>query len=302
MNWGMNWRMKTGVKTVQTIGYTIMALTAFAANSVLCRLALKDHTIDPASFTAVRLFSGVFMFVILFSFKALPANRGLGKKSTPWAAALLLFGYAISFSFAYVSLSTGTGALLLFGAVQLTMIAISICSGNKLQGYEWAGVFISFVGLAYLVAPAITTPSFTGFLLMTLAGIAWGLYTVLGRGSTNPLQDTAVNFFYSLPLVVLLLLISWPSLSLSWSGVILAVMSGALASALGYSLWYLALGSLSTVEAAVVQLSVPVIAAIGGVLFVGEAISMRLVVACLLVVGGILMVLRSSFNQAATNN
>jgi len=294
--------MKTGVKTVQTIGYTIMALTAFAANSVLCRLALKDHTIDPASFTAVRLLSGVFMFVILFSFKALPADRSSGKKAASWAAALLLFGYAISFSFAYVSLSTGTGALLLFGAVQLTMIAISICNGHKLQGYEWAGVLISFAGLAYLVAPSITTPSLASFILMTFAGIAWGIYTALGRGSTNPLQDTAVNFFYSLPLVVLLLLISWPSLSISWSGAILAMMSGALASALGYSLWYLALGRLSTVEAAVVQLSVPVIAAIGGVLFVAEAISMRLVIACLLVIGGILMVLRCRFNQAAPNH
>ncbi len=273
------------------IGYTVVALIAFAANSVLCRMALKDNAIDASSFTAVRLISGVIMFIILFNFKAKSPSVKPANKSRYWKSGLMLFIYAITFSFAYISLETGTGALVLFGSVQLTMIITSIVRGNKLHFSEWIGVAISFSGLAYLVYPTLTTPSLLGFILMALSGVAWGIYTLAGRGSVNPMKDTALNFKYTVPLVLALMLVSFPMINISLNGVILAVMSGALASALGYTIWYIALSGLSETEAAVVQLSVPVIAAIGGVIFVSEAISTRLIIASILVLGGILTVL-----------
>jgi len=277
-------------KKIKTIGYTVTALIAFAANSVLCRMALKDNAIDASSFTAIRLLSGVAMFLILLSFNSHSPNEANDKQSKTWISALMLFLYAISFSFAYISLETGTGALLLFGTVQITMITTSIISGHRLRLFELLGMTVSFSGLAYLVYPAITTPSFIGFILMVVSGFAWGMYTVIGRGSLNPLNDTALNFKYTIPLVLVLVLTTLPMMSLSFDGVVLAVLSGAFASALGYTVWYIALRGLSATEAAVVQLSVPVIASIGGILFVSEPISMRLVIACTLVLSGILMV------------
>jgi drug/metabolite transporter (DMT)-like permease len=278
-------------KNIQTIGYTTAALIAFAANSVLCRIALKDNAIDASSFTAIRLLSGVLMFVFLLSFKTKSLTSSSEKKGSSWKTGLMLFIYAVTFSFAYISLDTGTGALVLFGAVQLTMIITSIIMGNKLHISEWLGVVISFSGLGYLVYPTLTTPSLSGFILMGLSGIAWGAYTLAGRGSADPMMDTASNFKYTMPLVLCLILIAFPMINISFDGAVLAVMSGALTSALGYTIWYIALGGLSEVEAAVVQLSVPAIAAIGGVLFVSESISTRLVIACILVLGGILTVL-----------
>ena len=278
-------------KNIQTIGYTVVALIAFAANSVLCRMALKDNAIDASSFTAVRLISGVIMFIIIFNFNAKSPPQYPDHKSRYLKSGLMLFIYAITFSYAYISMETGTGALVLFGSVQLTMIITSIVNGNRLHSSEWLGVAISFSGLAYLVYPTLTTPSLLGFILMALSGVAWGIYTLLGRGSANPMENTALNFKYTVPLVLALMLVSFPMINISLNGVILAIMSGALASALGYTIWYIALGGLSETEAAVVQLSVPVIAAIGGVIFVSESISTRLIIACILVLGGILTVL-----------
>lgn len=279
------------IKNIQTVGYTIAALIAFAANSVLCRIALKDDAIDASSFTAIRLLSGVLMFFILFRFKAKSFPSISEKKGGHWKTGFMLFLYAITFSFAYISLDTGTGALVLFGAVQLTMIITSIVKGNKLHVSEWLGIVISFSGLAYLVYPTLTTPSFSGFVLMGLSGIAWGIYTLSGRGSVDPMGDSALNFKYTIPLVLCLIAITFPMMEISFYGVVLAILSGAFASALGYTIWYVALGGLSEIEAAVVQLSVPVIAAIGGVIFVSESIDFRPVIACLLVLGGILTVL-----------
>ncbi|MFC3034581.1 DMT family transporter [Pseudoalteromonas fenneropenaei] len=290
--------MKTVNTYIQTIGFTITALVAFAANSVLCRIALKDDFIDASSFTAVRLLSGVLVFLVLLSFKRKPLASNGKRKAGSWKAALMLFVYAIAFSYAYVSLDTGTGALVLFGAVQLTMIATSVLKGKRLHLAEWLGVLISFSGLAYLVYPTLTTPSLSGFMLMGLSGIAWGMYTSFGRGSIDPMRDTASNFKYTVPFVAVLVLVTFPAMNISLYGVVLAVISGAFASALGYTIWYSALAGLSEIEAAVVQLSVPVIAAIGGVLFVAEAISMRLVLACILVLGGIFMVLISRWKSA----
>ena len=203
----------------------------------------------------------------------------------------MLFLYAAAFSFAYLTLNTGTGALILFGSVQITMIVSSLFSGNRLMAIEWMGVVIAFTGIVYLVLPGVTAPSFTGFSLMTLAGIAWGRYTLKGRRSTNALSDTAYNFLRSVPFVVVLGLLFFQQRHFSHQGIILAVISGGITSGIGYTLWYVALGNLSATQAAVVQLSVPVIAGFGGVVFISEAISLRLTLSSLLTLGGILMVI-----------
>jgi drug/metabolite transporter (DMT)-like permease len=202
----------------------------------------------------------------------------------------MLFLYAITFSFAYISLDTGTGALILFGSVQITMILLSLVSGNRLHITEWAGVTIAFMGFVYLFLPALTTPSAIGFLLMTAAGIAWGVYTLKGRDSRNPLMDTAYNFLRTIPLVIILAIVTMKKGQYSSEGILLAVLSGGITSGIGYTIWYIALGELSATQAAVVQLLVPVIAALGGVLFVSEAITLRLTVSAIMILGGILMV------------
>lgn len=272
---------------VTTSILTTLALIAFAANSVLCRLALGDQTIDASYFTIIRLLSGVIvLFAILKSGRTGKAAFSKGS----WAAGLMLFVYAITFSYAYISLDTGTGALILFGSVQITIILLSIISGNRLHYSEWAGILIAFAGFIYLVLPGVTAPSFSGFILMTVAGIAWGIYTLKGRGSVNPLMDTAYNFLRTVPLVIVLVIFSVNSVHYSAEGVILAALSGGIASGVGYTIWYMALRGLSATQAAVVQLSVPVIAAFGGVLFVSEAITPRLTVSALMILGGILLV------------
>ena len=265
-----------------------MALIAFAANSVLARLALKEGAIDASSFTAARLLAGAVVLFIIISFNRNTSD--LPSKGS-WHAGLMLFIYAITFSLAYLSLDTGTGALILFAAVQITMIVLSIISGTRLYWIEWAGVATAFAGFIYLVLPELTTPSLSGFILMTIAGVAWGLYTLKGHGSKNPLMDTAYNFFRTLPLVFILIIITFQSAHYSVEGLLLALLSGGITSGIGYTIWYIALGGLSTTPAAVLQLLVPAIAAAGGILFVSEAISLRLIVAASLILGGILMVI-----------
>jgi drug/metabolite transporter (DMT)-like permease len=250
-------------------------------------MALGEDIIDASSFTVVRLLSGTVMLRVILTLSAAkdsPYTRG------SWLSALMLFLYAITFSFAYISLDIGTGALVLFGAVQITMILSNIISGNKLHISEWLGVFIAFMGFVYLILPMLTTPSFLGFVLMTAAGIAWGIYTLRGRTSMHPLADTAYNFVRTTPFVIVLVLIAVPTIQLSWEGIIFAAMSGAVASGIGYTVWYIALSGLSATEAAVVQLSVPVIAAIGGIVLLSEAITVRLVFAAVMILGGILIV------------
>lgn len=273
--------------SIKTISCTSFALLAFAGNSVLCRLALGAEEIDAASFTIIRLLSGIIVLAIVLRV------RGSGGRSTSrgsWMASIMLFLYAVSFSFAYNSLDTATGALILFGVVQITMILISIKSGDKLHYYEWIGVGVAFFGFVYLVTPGLATPSAFGFVLMTVAGIAWGVYTLSGRGSADPLGDTSYNFLRTLPFVVILLVVTFPGASLSQQGIVLAVLSGGIASAVGYTIWYVALGGLSSTQAAVVQLLVPLIAALGGVIFADELISYRLVFSSMLILCGILLV------------
>lgn len=265
----------------------MIALLAFASNSVLCRLALGENTIDAANFTAIRLLSGVVVLAIIF--KLTSAGEAAPSKGS-WVASLMLFIYAITFSFAYISLETGTGALILFGSVQITMMLTGLYFGNKLHTYEWLGVLLAFSGFVYLVMPGLGAPSLLGFFLMTAAGIAWGFYTLAGKGSVNPLCDTAYNFFRTLPLLVVLVAVTFQHAALSQKGVVLAMLSGAIASGVGYTIWYMALKGLSGTQAAVVQLLVPVLAAIGGVLFANEVFSLRLTVSALMVLGGILIV------------
>ena len=204
-----------------------------------------------------------------------------------WRAALMLFVYAIAFSFAYISLNTGTGALILFGAVQLTMIVAGLMSGERPRPTEWLGLTVALAGLVYLVFPGLTAPSPLGSVLMAIAGIAWGFYSLLGRGSTNPLADTTNNFVRTLPFAAVLSLVMLSDLSASGKGVLLAVLSGALASGIGYVIWYAALRGLTATRAATVQLAVPVIAAVGGVILLSEDISIRLLVSTILILGGI---------------
>ena len=285
---------------MKTVILTTLALIAFAANSVLCRLALGGGTIDAASFTVIRLIAGIIVLFIIATFVA-PLIAATQTKSESiqsrgsWQAGTMLFLYAVTFSFAYISLDTGTGALILFGSVQITMILWSLLTGTRLQRLEWAGVVVAFAGFVYLVMPGVSAPSLTGFLLMTSAGIAWGIYTLKGRGSSSPLMDTTFNFVRTIPFLLILLLLTFQEAELSMQGVVLASLSGGLASGVGYTIWYSALRGLSSTQAAVVQLSVPIIAALGGVVIVSEPITARLLLSTCLILGGIVLVIYSRY-------
>ena len=278
--------------SLKTATYTSLALVAFAGNSVLCRLALGENSIDAASFTTIRLLAGIITLMAIVMLRR--GNREPGSKGS-WSAAAMLFLYAITFSYAYISLDTATGALILFGSVQVTMILASLFTGTRLHLAEWAGVLMAFSGFVYLVKPGLSTPSAMGFLLMAIAGIAWGFYTLRGRGSGYPLIDTAYNFLRTAPLVLILLVFTFSGSELSMRGIVLAIVSGALASGLGYAAWYAALAGLSSTQAAVLQLLVPVIAAAGGVVFAGESITLHLLLSSLLVLGGILTVILGKY-------
>jgi drug/metabolite transporter (DMT)-like permease len=277
----------------KTIILTALALIAFAANSVLCRLALGYGAIDAASFTIIRLLSGSIVLLLIITSTTRNTTNKLSKGS--WSASFMLFIYAIAFSYAYTSLDTGTGALILFGSVQITMILLYLFSGTRLHITEWSGVLIAFTGFIYLVLPEVSTPSVSGFILMTVAGIAWGVYTLKGRASMNPLMDTAYNFFRTTPFVLLLAIATIHNISYSSEGIVLALLSGGITSGIGYTIWYIALKELSSTQAAVLQLSVPIIAALGGIIFVSEAITFRLTVSAIIVLGGILIVVLGKY-------
>lgn len=263
---------------------TTFALTAFAFNSILCRIALSTGEIDAASFTVIRLVSGAITLaaVLLASGKAQSiAERG------NWASAFFLFAYAIAFSFAYIGLSTGTGALILFGSVQLTMFGVSLYRGVRPSALEWIGLGVAFGGLVYLVLPGIAAPPLVSAILMAAAGTAWGFYTLRGKRSKDPLGDTAGNFLRSVPMVLLGGVAFASTWQLSQRGAFLAILSGAIASGVGYSIWYAALKYHTPSRAGILQLSVPVLAAAGGIIMLAEAASIRLLVAGALVLGGI---------------
>ncbi len=269
-------------------GLTAVAMLAFAANSLLCRLALQQNHIDPASFGAVRLASGALVLACVMRGKR-QGRSGRGD----WRAALFLFAYVALFSFAYVSLAAGTGALILFGSVQLTMLAAGLLAGERFTLLGWLGMLSALLGLAVLLLPGAAAPSLAGAVLMAGAGAAWGGYSLRGRGGADPLAATGASFLRAAPLGILLALLFAARAHADARGVGLAVASGALTSGLGYVVWYAALRHLSALRAAVVQLSVPPIAAFGGVLLLGEAFSLRLGLASLAVIGGIALVLGS---------
>jgi drug/metabolite transporter (DMT)-like permease len=260
---------------------------AFAANSILCRMALGQGMIDAATFTAVRVTAGALMLSLLLAPRWLRGGRAAGN----WRAAAMLFAYMACFSFAYLSLGAGTGALILFGAVQLTMFIAALRGGEYFALWSWAGLALAIGGLVYLVSPGVTAPDTVGALLMMVAGIAWGLYSLLGKGSGDPLEATANNFIYSVPLVIIVSLVFRADFAASRDGVLLAIASGAAASGLGYAIWYAALKGLSGTNAATVQLSVPVIAAFGGVVLLSEDITLRLLIASAATLGGVAIVL-----------
>jgi drug/metabolite transporter (DMT)-like permease len=274
---------------VGTILLTATAMIAFAANSLLCRRALGAHLIDAASFTAVRLVSGAMFLTLLVVVR----QRGSLRIPADAIAVGALFIYGIAFSFAYLGLSAGTGALILFGAVQITMIGAGLIKRERLSALGWGGLMLACAGLVALLAPGVTAPPLSNALLMGLAGIAWGVYSLRGRKAPDPLRATASNFLWSVPLALLSVPTFAHPPTVSTEGVALAVASGAIASGLGYVIWYAALAQLPAIAAASVQLSVPIIAAVGGVLFLGEHASVRLVLTSLAVLGGIALVLRS---------
>jgi len=287
-------------KTLKLVFFTTLALLAFAGNSVLCRLVLGQGLMDAAGFTSVRLIAGALMLVLLMALSKSAQSVSKQVITPRWQGikgAVLLFIYAVCFSLAYLMLDTGSGALILFGVVQLTMLFSRLIGGYRAGFLEWLGVMLAFSGLSYLLWPALGTPSWTGFVLMLFSGVAWGLYTLAGQGSAQPLTDTTRNFLWSVPLALPLLL--WVPGFEHWSvdGVILAVISGALTSGLGYAIWYTVLPSLTATSAGVLQLSVPVLAAGGGVVFAGESLSQRLVLSSAAVLGGILLVMLTSQRQ-----
>lgn len=274
---------------MKTIGLTALALIAFAANSVLCRLALDGGLMDAASFTEVRLLSGALMLGLIF---ALQKNKTQTlKASGSWLASLMLFIYAVTFSYAYIALDIATGALILFAAGQITLILAALFLGSRLSLLEWSGLLLAFMGFVYLMLPSATTPSWSGFALMSMSGVAWGFYTLMGKGSTHPLADTTSNFMRSIPMLGVLLLFSFEYMQLSGLGLFYAVLSGAIASGLGYTIWYMALENLKTIHAAVVQLLVPVLAAVGGYMVMNEDITLRLFIAAAIILSGILLVM-----------
>jgi drug/metabolite transporter (DMT)-like permease len=273
--------------SARTLLLTALAMVAFAANSLLCRMALGEGEIDAASFTSIRVVAGALTLLLISAAqRRLPSFR-----EVTWRSPAALFAYMIFFSFAYVSLGAATGALILFGAVQLTMFAVALSTGERFPALAWAGLALAAVGLVYLVSPGLRAPDPLGAALMAVAGIAWGVYSLLGRGAADPLGATTVNFVFCVPLVAAVSAFSAPNLVISPEGAGYAIASGALASGCGYVIWYAALRGLTAGRAATVQLSVPVIAAIGAVLLLSEPITSRLVIASIATLGGVALVL-----------
>ena len=269
-----------------TIALTAAAMVAFAANSVLCRLALGADLVDAASFATIRTVSGAVILGLVLTLRS-----GKPQVTPDWRSVVTLYLYMVFFSFAYLSLSAGTGALVLFGAVQLTMFIVALRSGEHFSPLSWAGLVLAIAGLVYLVSPGVTAPDPLGAALMAVAGIAWGFYSLVGRSAGDPIEATAWNFMFSVPLVVVTSLVFLGNFQVSPAGAAYAVASGAIASGIGYVIWYAALRGLTATTAATVQLSVPVIAAIGGVVLMSEDVTLRLVLASAATLGGIALVL-----------
>ncbi len=277
---------------IRIVTLTALAMLAFAGNSLLCRLALQHTPIDPATFTAIRLVSGALMLWLVVTLKrSAHAHATVKTGGGNWLSAFALFVYAAGFSFAYVSLSAATGALLLFGAVQATMIGHGMWSGERFSRPQWVGLALAFCGLLSLLLPGLSAPPLFGSALMLCAGVAWGIYSLRGKGAGDPTLVTAGNFMYAVPMALALSVLMLNNRSLDALGLGYALASGALASGVGYAIWYTALPGLKATQAATVQLSVPVLAAVGGIVFLGEALTLRLILASMAILGGIALVI-----------
>ena len=282
--------------SLRTAVYTTVAMVAFAGNSVICRMALFDGSIDPASFTSVRLVAGVLTLLVVL---AVRSGRTSAVAHGSWRGAITLIVYAIFFSYAYVSLSAASGALILFGFVQATMIVAALRDGERPHAAEWLGWIIAAAGLVWLLLPGATAPPPLGAALMAVAGVGWGLYSLYGRSEPRPLAGTTGNFVRVMAPVLVLVVVTFPMADLSTRGVVLAIVSGSLTTGLGYVIWYAALKALSAMQAALVQLSVPAIAALGGAVLVAEPLTPRLLLSGALILGGISVALGSKYRRAA---
>jgi drug/metabolite transporter (DMT)-like permease len=270
----------------RSIALTTLAMLAFASNSLLCRVALQQTSIDAASFTTIRLLSGALMLWLIARLRS-GATSGRGN----WLSAFALFVYAACFSFAYIGLTAATGALLLFGAVQATMIGHGLWAGERLRRLQLVGLLLAFGGLVGLLLPGIAAPPLSAAVLMLAAGMMWGVYSLRGKEGGDPTRVTAGNFLRAVPFAAILSILLLAGISLDHAGIGYAILSGALASGIGYIIWYTALPRLKASTAASVQLSVPVIAALGGIVFLGEAMTLRLVLAGVTILGGIALVI-----------
>lgn len=274
--------------SMRTLLLTALAMLAFAGNSLLCRLALRETEIDAASFTSLRLLAGALTLWLLLRLRS-TNTPSVGN----WPAAVALFVYAAAFSFAYINLDAGAGALILFGAVQLSMLAWGLYRGERLNLKGSIGLLMAFAGLLILLLPGASKPPTAAALLMLVAGVAWGIYSLLGRGVNDPLAATAGNFMRTVPLTLLLSALLIGQVRWDSAGVFYALLSGALTSGVGYAIWYSALRGLQSFQAACVQLSVPIIAALAGSLLLDEALSLRLRLSATAVLGGIALVLNA---------
>jgi drug/metabolite transporter (DMT)-like permease len=290
-------------------------MIAFASNSLLCRTALKESSIDPATFTFARIFSGALALWLVMSVRKMltvnttatplvdsfsnsaPVTRRSSLRYGNWISAVALFAYAAGFSFAYTSLSAGTGALLLFGAVQVTMILWGLREGERLNTIQIVGFIVAVAGLVMLVFPGLSAPPLIGSILMLGAGVAWGIYSLRGKGERNPASVTTGNFVRAVPFAAALSIIFAPWANYNLAGINYAAISGAVTSGLGYVIWYSALPGLKAASAAIVQLSVPVLAATGGILLLGEPITVRCMLASVAVLGGIALVVATPHSQ-----
>lgn len=283
--------MKSGGDLVKTVIFTALALVSFAANSILCRLALRSHSIDPAGFTAVRLFSGaIILSLIVYASGKKPQTAG------SWISGAMLFAYAIAFSLAYVSLNAGVGSLILFGAVQATMIISSMLAKKHPSIGQWIGLALAVGGLVYLVRPGNAAPPLEHAALMAAAGMAWGIYSVRGPGGSDPVAATAGNFLRAAPMAIIPLIIFMSTLKATPNGLFLAVLSGAVTSGLGYVFWYTALPGLGAIRAAAVQLTVPVLTAFAGIVLLHEELTQRLLYATAAILLGVGLAVASRRN------
>ena len=280
------------MKRTRIFGLTSLAMIAFASNSLLCRAALKQTSIDAATFTFIRIFSGAAALWLIMKMRNASAGAAVYDRRSEgnWLSAAALFVYAAAFSFAYNTLSAGMGALLLFGAVQATMILWGLRAGEKLQAIQIIGLVVAASGLVVLVFPGLSAPPFSGSILMFGAGVAWGIYSLRGKTASDAIAATAGNFIRAVPFALAVSLALFPWARFDFLGTTYAVLSGAITSGLGYMIWYSALPGLKAAGAATVQLSVPVLAATGGIFLLGEPITLRYALASIAVLGGIVLV------------